>query len=256
MASTGREVADEVGDSPLLRGGARGGYAASGLLHLVMAWITLQVAWGTTSQEADQAGALQNLAGHPLGLLLLWAVAAGFGLLALWQATETLARTGIGQRAKALGKLGLYASLAWTAVQVASRGSATGGDQLTASLMAAPFGRLAVGLVGLAVVGVGIYHLSKGARRKFLQDLRENPGPLLVRAAQVGYAAKGVALLILGALLVVAALTADESKATGLDGALRSLKELPLGQVLLTFMAAGLLAYGIYSFGRARYARV
>ena len=43
---------------------------------------------------------------------------------------------------------------------------------------------------------------------------------------------------------------------TGLDGALRSLLELPFGAVLLTLMAIGFAAYGVYSFARAKYGRV
>ena len=45
-------------------------------------------------------------------------------------------------------------------------------------------------------------------------------------------------------------------KATGLDGALRSLRDLPAGPVILLAIALGLAAYGVYSFARARYARV
>ena len=66
----------------------------------------------------------------------------------------------------------------------------------------------------------------------------------------------GEALALVGGLFVSAALTADPTKAKGLDGALRSLLALPLGRVLLILVAVGLAAYGIYSFARARYARV
>jgi hypothetical protein len=45
-------------------------------------------------------------------------------------------------------------------------------------------------------------------------------------------------------------------EASGLDGALRSLRDQPFGTVLLVLMALGFAAYGIYSFARARYAKV
>ena len=75
----------------------------------------------------------------------------------------------------------------------------------TASLMDKPFGRILVGAVGVAVLGVGIYHIFKGARKKFLQDLREHPGRWVVRAGQFGYIARGVAFGLVGVLFILAA---------------------------------------------------
>ncbi len=258
MTDSARETAEAVGDSPVLQWGARLGYAASGLLHLVMGWITFEVAWGATGQEADQTGALENLAGTAPGRVMLWVVAAGFVLLALWQGTEAFARHQTFDRLKAVGKLGLYGFLAFTAMQVV-QGRSSGSEDtkgMTASLMTESWGRVAVAVAGLVVVGVGAYHVLKGARRKFLEDLQEHPGTALVRAGQIGYVAKGVALALVGGLFVAAAVTADPEKAEGLDGALRSLRGVPAGQVMLTVIALGLVAYGVYSFGRARYARV
>ncbi len=122
--------------------------------------------------------------------------------------------------------------------------------------MAAPGGRLAVGAVGLAVLGVGGYHVVKGWPRRFLRDLSEHPGTWAVWSGRLGYLAKGVSLAIVGALFLVAAWTASSSTASGLDGALRTLRDEPLGQWLLTVVALGIGAYGLYSFARARYARV
>jgi hypothetical protein len=55
---------------------------------------------------------------------------------------------------------------------------------------------------------------------------------------------------------VVAAVKVDPQQATGLDGALRSLASLPFGQVLLIAIGIGLIAFGLYTFVRARFARV
>jgi len=92
--------------------------------------------------------------------------------------------------------------------------------------------------------------------RKFLEDLREHPGPWVVHAGRFGYVAKGIALVIVGGLFVAAAATADPEKAEGLDGALQSLTTVPYGKALLVVIAIGLFAYGVYSFGRAKYAKV
>jgi hypothetical protein len=72
----------------------------------------------------------------------------------------------------------------------------------------------------------------------------------------MGYILKGAALAAVGVLFVVAAVRRQGNRATGLDGALRALRDLPAGTVLLVLIAIGLAAYGAYSFTRARYARV
>ena len=59
-----------------------------------------------------------------------------------------------------------------------------------------------------------------------------------------------------GVLFVAAALKQHVGKTTGLDGALKSLRDLPAGPVILILIALGLACYGVYSFARARYARV
>lgn len=259
MPTTTRGAAAAVGDNPVLETGARVGYAANGVLHLLIAWLALQIAWGGSGGEADQSGAFGTLAGTPLGSALLWAVAIGFVLLGVWQLTEAVVRRDIGDRVKAVGKAAVYLALSWTAISVVQGSSSDSSDQAsdaTARLMAQPFGRVLVAIAGLVVIGVAVYHVVKGWRRKFLEDLREQPGPRVVQLGRVGYIAKGVALGILGGLLLAAGATGDPERAQGLDGALRTLLELPLGKVLLTLAALGLAAYGLYSFARARYARV
>jgi hypothetical protein len=254
-----RTTVHEVGDNPIITTGARVGYAASGVLHLLIAWIALQMAWTQTSEDADQTGALAAISGTPIGSAVLWVLFAGFALLALWQLTEAIGRHDGKAKAKAAAKAVVYAVLAWTTVTVV-QGSAAGGSEqatsTTARLMEAAYGRILVGLIGLAVIGVGVYHVIKGWRRTFLEDLREHPGQAIVRAGQIGYIAKGAALGLVGGLFVAAAVTADPEKASGLDGALRTLLDVPLGKFLLTPIAVGFAAYGAYSFVRARYARV
>ncbi|WP_152192507.1 DUF1206 domain-containing protein [Georgenia satyanarayanai] len=263
--NTVRGTAADLDDHPVLTTGARLGYAASGVLHLVLGWLAVSLAWGTGSsgEAADQSGALEQLGSTPVGAVLLWVIVVGFALLTLWQVATAVATGETKDRLKSVGKAVTYLVLTGLAAQAATgqgSGGGGGGDEQTASLTARvmehPLGQVAVGLVGVGVVVVGGYHVVKGWRRKFLADLRENPGRGVTVAGRVGYVAKGVALGIVGALFVVAAVQNDPEEAKGLDGALRSLLELPLGTALLTAVGLGIAAYGVYSFGRARYARV
>lgn len=239
--------------------GARLGYGASGVLHLLLAYLTAQIAIGSGGQEASQSGALGTLAQEPVGQGLLWVIAAGFTLLALWQLTELITRHEASDKAKAGGKLVVYGVLAWTSFTFASGGRTSTNKQtkeFTANLMEAPGGRVLVGLVGVAVIGIAAYHVDKGWRERFLGDLQEHPGRWVVLVAKVGYIGKGIALAAVGILFITAAIQHRAGKATGLDGGLRSMRDLPAGTAILLAIALGIAAYGVYSFARARYARV
>ena len=98
--------------------------------------------------------------------------------------------------------------------------------------------------------------MQKGIRTKFLEELREHPGTAITWTGRIGYAAKGIALTIVGVLFVVAAAKHRSSDASGLDGALSALRHAVAGQLLLTLMALGLAAFGVYSLARVRFGRV
>lgn len=257
MTGDVQHAAARAGDHPLLEKGARLGYAASGVLHLLLAWVTIQLAWTSGGEQADQQGALQQVAGNGFGQVLLWVLLVGFVLLALWQATEAIAWGEAADRAKAAAKAVTYAVLAFTTVSVLTSGSGGGSSGgATSGLMSSGLGRVLVGLVGVGVVAVAGYHVVKGWKEKFLEDLESSPAPWVRKAGRVGYIGKGAALAVVGVLLVVAAVQADPEKAEGLDAALHTLAGLPFGAVLLTLVALGFAAYGVYAFGRARHAKV
>ncbi len=72
-------------NSPWLKRLGQVGVAAIGVVYLLLAWISLQVAWGSSEQSADNSGALQQVAEQPFGKALL--VIMGIGLIgfAVWQ---------------------------------------------------------------------------------------------------------------------------------------------------------------------------
>jgi hypothetical protein len=257
-------VAHTLEGHPGLQRGARAGYALNGVLHLLIAWIALQIAWSGSGKSADPSGALRSLAGSGVGELTLWAAALGFLALGVWQLASAVAVRTRGkslrwvEKAKGIAKAVIYLALAWTSLSFAkgqpsnSRAQSTG---FTDTMLQQGHGRLLVALCGLVIIGVGGYHVAKGWNKKFLKDLTRNPGVQATRAGVVGYIAKGIALALVGLLFVTAAVQNSSSGATGLDGALRSLLRDAVGPWLLTAVGLGLGAYGVYSFARSRHAR-
>ena len=261
-----KQAASRASDHPALEAAARVGYATSGLLHLLIGWITLQVAFGGNGgKNADQSGALASLAGNGAGKAALWVGVVGFLGLAVWQLADAVVghpggdKDAWGGRAKAAGKAVVYLALAWSAFQFARGRTSDSRSQsvdFTAKLLDKPGGRALVVAIGLAIIAVGVYHVHKGWTKKFLQDLQDHPGTWATRAGRIGYIAKGVALVIVGFLFAAAGVHEQAKEATGLDGALKSLRDEPFGPALLVVMAVGFAAFGLYSFSRAKHARV
>lgn len=265
-----------AGNSEWLERLARIGYVVDGVLHVLIGVIVLRLATGGSSgEEASPSGALSELAATSFGVLALWVSVVGFAALGIWQAVNAVAGVGTSgihhedrsrtaERVKAAAKALLYVALAYTAfrfTQGRASSQSTQSQDLTAQLVQDAAGRVLVGAVGLVVLGVGAYLVWKGATKKFLEDLQGTGGQREVSKAirglgTAGYVAKGVAIAVLGALVVFAAVRADAAEATGLDGAFRTIGEQPFGQVLLVLMGVGIAAFGVYLFARARYQRM
>ncbi|MDN4490508.1 DUF1206 domain-containing protein [Demequina sp. SYSU T00068] len=243
---------------------ARAGFFVSGLLHLILGYVIVRIGLGSGG-EADSSSALSRLRDAPAGPVILWGSALAFLALALWQLFDSLrGRQEAMDRAKAGGKFVMYAALAVSAASIAMGGGDSSGDQqasgLAATLMGAPGGPIIVGAIGLGILAGGVYHVIKGARKKFLDDLKPMPGKELGTGVKtvgtVGYIAKGIALGAVGVLFVTAAMTADPDQAKGIDGGIEALLGMPGGPVIVILIGVGFAAYGLYSFARARYARM
>jgi hypothetical protein len=62
--------------------------------------------------------------------------------------------------------------------------------------------------------------------------------------------------VLIGILVISAAWSFDPKKASGLDGALRTLLQQPYGAVLALLASVALVAFGVYGLAEARYRRV
>jgi hypothetical protein len=262
-------VTQQADSHELLDHGVRLGLVVYGVVHLVIAGTSLQMAFGSgASGSASQQGAFAQLAQSPLGGGVLYVMAAGLAALTVWQALE--AATGhrrddgakrVLKRVVSAGKSVVYAVLGWTAASMAMSGGSSGGsstDHLTARLMSAPAGQLLVAGVGIGIVVVGGFLCYRGWTEKFTRDLdagaqrRDRRMPILL-LGKVGYLGKGVALAAVGALFVLAAAQHEPRKSGGLDVALHQLLRQPFGPVVVGAVAAGLGCFGLFCLAWARH---
>lgn len=271
MGSTVEHAGHQARHSEALKRGARLGLVAYGIVHLLIAWIALQVAW-SGGGEASSDGALRKLAGQPFGQAVLWVTAVSLVTLVLWQVATAVSghqsedgfkRTR--RRLAAAGRAVVYAVLAFSAVRIATgSGGGSGSDSaeegLTAELLSAPAGRVLVVIIAVVILAVAARQVHRGLTDSFTHDLEVGAstgqsGSLVLVVGRVGYVAKGVAIGVVGVLFGWAAISYDPDKAGGLDDALKTVRDQPFGPYLLTVVALGLAAFGLYCFAWARHAR-
>ncbi|MBA2394243.1 MAG: DUF1206 domain-containing protein [Ktedonobacteraceae bacterium] len=254
---------------------ARFGYAAKGIVYLIIGVLAVQLAAGRGGAATDQRGALRTIYEQPFGKFLLVVVAIGLIAFALWSFIQALFDTeNKGKDAKGiLGRVGYaivgisYGLLGIGSIQLAL-GTGTGGKNSTTStqdwtgkILHYPAGVFLVVLLGLIVLGVAGYLLYRAYSANFkkklnLQEMHGQVRKWGVYLGRFGYAAMGAVFCIIGLFLIIAAVQHNPNDAKGLDSALQVVLHQPFGPILLAIIALGLFAYGAYSFVEARYRRM
>jgi hypothetical protein len=261
--------AEDVTNSKPLEMLARGGFAVSGVLHILIGLVTFGLARGRGGR-ADVSGAVAELASQPAGPALLWCSFAGCVALALWQAGDAIfdferlpSKHKAGKKLQAAAQAAVYTGLAFTLAAFArgaGKDNRESTSDFTVNLMKAPGGILLLVLIGAAVAVVGIIYAVRGFRKSFEKHINmpSTPGQrkAVTALGMVGYVAKGVALFVTGLLVVIATVTVHPEQSTGLDGGLRALREQPYGVYVLAAVGAGLICYGVFTVVRARLARM
>jgi hypothetical protein len=249
----------------------RAGVICYGVVHLVLAYLAIQVATGDKSEQADQKGAIQEIGATTFGVFLLWVLGLGLIAYGAWQVLlavrgfywvdkkgkRTRRRIGAVARAVVGFSLGVFSIVYATGSSSSSSSSSDKQQTMTAKLLAMPAGPFLVGIVALVIIGVAIGVAVKGIRKSFLDDLDMTDLPRgtqqwVRRLGVAGYVAKGVTFCIVGILIGVAAIQHDPKQAGGLDAALKTLASQPFGTVALFVVALGLAAYGVYCFPAAK----
>jgi hypothetical protein len=106
-------------------------------------------------------------------------------------------------------------------------------------------------IVGVVIIGTGLWHASKLFTQSFANDLDlDRRGDAVKRfvlaLGSIGYAARGVVFALVGWFLVQAAIDHDPNESGGLDNALKRLADSEYGPALLRLLAVGLLVFGVY----------
>ena len=268
VQGAGRQAAN----SRIISALARTGLGARGVIYALIGILAIEIALGTSHPQADNSGAVRLVAATPFGSVLLWLLVVGFAGLTLWRLSEAAwgANGPDGhkpsQRLVNLAKAALYGFITFGILKYAlglgaPKSSNKQSVDLTATAFKYPGGRLAVGIVGVIIIGIGVYLAYQAYQAKFMQQMRMGTASsttrhTVTRLGQIGGVARGAVFATVGIFLVVAAIEAKPGKAKGIDSALTALAKAPLGPWLLGLVAVGLVLFGIYSLCEARWREV
>ena len=259
----------KVGQSTAFEVLARAGFVARAVIYGTIGILAIKVALGAGGKTSNQTGALKTIAHQPFGEVLLILVAIGLGGYALWRFIHVLIGHGPEksddkfERLAALGSGVTYALICALAVGIllGSSGGSGSPKKPTAGVLGWPAGTWIVGVAGVVLCGVALYQLYRGVSHDFLEDAKTEQMSSAVRKwikwiGTFGHLARTVVFGLVGIFLIKAAVEYDPNKAVGLDGALAKLANHSYGEWLLGIVAAGLIAFAIYSLSDARYRRI
>ncbi|MGW6935292.1 DUF1206 domain-containing protein [Lentzea sp. NPDC054927] len=255
-------VAQQARRHPVVQTLGRAGMVLYGVVHVLVAWLAIQVAFGD-SEQADSKGAVSDIAQG--GAWVLWTLAIGLVFFALWQLLLAfVGYTYIGKKRKRISKRIGSAARAITATGIALGAfkyatSGSSGDQnqqqqeLTAQVLALPAGQFIVGAIAIGILCVAGVIIYKGIKKSFEKDLDMSRAPSWIEpVGRIGWIGKGVAYGVIGVLVGLAAINADPQQSGGMDKALKTLAAQPYGMFLLSAVAIGIAAFGVYCFVAAR----
>ena len=267
-AITADSSALEQGATWLVRLG-RLGYAAKGLVYIVVGFLATKAAIGIGGRTTDTKGALKTIGEAPFGRISLMIVAVGLIGYMGWRLASAITDAeprGSDARGLAL-RIGdafrglVYGSLGAWALAYVIRGHAESKDQarsVTNEVLQLPWGRSIVIGVGMVVIGYAVYQLYRAASGKFLKRLDlsaagETSRKWIERLGGFGIGARAVVFGMIGILITRAGWRYDPSEAGGIEKSLDVISRQPFGDALFALAATGLIAFGILQLATARY---
>ena len=248
---------------------ARSGYAARGVIYLIIGGLAVLSAFGPGGETTDSQGALATVLSAPAGWLILLLLAVGLFGYSAWRFCQGLldpdhhgtdlrgvvVRSGLVVSGIVHLGLAVWASKAAIGYAASSSGSS---PSLVEFLMRQPAGQWLVGIAGLLVIGTGMALVIKGHQERFERFMLwdRQTSDRLSPVCRFGLYARGATMMVVGGFIVYAAVTTDPSQAGGLSDALVWLGDQVYGPWLLAAVAAGLFSFGLYSCLEAYYRRV
>ncbi len=273
-AAEAKDVAEKTRKKTWFHLLARLGYLVRGILYGLIGFMAVQLILFGRGDPAGRAGALEVIAQQPLGEPMLIVVAVGLVGMMLWSIVRAIVDTddlGSGLRGTVarIGKV-IY-GLSYGVLLIPTFNMLVGIDrageeseqaqQAAAGVLGYSWGPWLVGAVGIVLIVIGSNIIRNGLQSNLDERLKtykmtREQQKWALRSGRMGAVGHGIVMITIGVLTILAAWTLDPNKVGGMDGALLFLATQPYGPFILGVVAAGMLAYALYSILGAMWFRV
>jgi len=244
------------------------GYGTRGLIYGTIGILAIMIVLGVSGSLQDQQGVIASIGQQLFGRILLGIVLIGLIGYTLWGLIRAFFNPlNKGKDFKGiLERLGFFISAVAYAILIpptynfifgmsnAAQNGAQGIQMrnIVSTIFLWPFGKWIVGVIGVIVLGTGIFQVYQGLRQNFDQQIK--PYTLTYKQVKIvkimgrfGTLGRSVVFFLIGLFLLFAAYHANSAEVKGIDGALLILLHEPYGYWLLGIVALGLIAFGCYS---------
>lgn len=261
----------QLADLGLVRLWMRLGYAAKGIIYLMIGLLALGEAGGLSLPLLGTEGILIRMTQQPLGIAIVLLLAIGIAGYAFWRFVQAVvdpehddsqSPLRLAQRMGYASSSFSYASVSYGAIKFITDVQAEQDDaieDLTAQLLESAWGISLLLLAGLMVIGIGLIYIYGGLSEAYISQFKAScygqVTELATRLGQVGYVARGVAFTAIGGGLIQAVWLSQSEQAGGLQNAFQKIEGEPYGRLGLGLIAAGFVAYAMYAFLVAVYRR-
>lgn len=255
-----------------VKGLATAGLVAKGFVYLILGALALMAALhigGRSAENADKSHIFSFLDESSAGQWLLPLLSIGLVCYCVWRSIEGLhaiqgdGKKHYGKAFRYFASAAVYLFVAVSAAKEFLDKPSKGGDgqqELASNLLSQPFGQWLAGIAAIIFAAIGIYQLYYAWSEKYKKHVQKmnrqtNAAPILLAMGKVGYTARGIVWLIIAYLMSRAAFTGRSKDAGDTGKAFSFIENSTAGSIWLAAIAIGLIAYGIFSFVRARYER-
>jgi len=264
-------VHEHVRDRPLIRKLVQLGWVAKAVVYMSLGWAAIEISWAkTAADDAEYTGIVTALADGTFTRFLLALIAVGLTLYISFRLLSVALIDDVdpdawAHRVAYLASAATYVTVAWAAGDAVINGPRPDGESkvesISRSLLRHGVGRVAVVIGGLVAIGVGVYFIIKGLRRRFMRqieerELGERERWLIEISGAIGWVGRGVTVLLVAVFVTWAAAVADSGEVKGLDSSIHRTASGPVGQVVVFAVGICLLIYAAFCLISARRRRL
>ena len=243
---------------------ARAGYGAKTVVYVLLGIFVVTTALSfLKSEEPSQEHVFRTLMEQPFGWYLLAGIVCGLVCYMLWRLiqaflnTEDLDMSKAGDvitRAFFVLSAIIYGVGAWGATKVLTgAGSSDGGSsqQVSQELMQQTWGEWLGAAIGVGILVFSFIQLKHAFKADFMgkfntHHMHDNEVHLSRVVGRLGYLARGIVYILVGAFFVQAAIELDPSEAGGIREAFNTILNQRYVQYELTAIGAGIAMFGIF----------